>query len=131
MEVPSMNQDATPSPEAESANAPVLTQPYHAFSSLHNERTGAPKRMANGEFKGPSLPTSPVDASQYGHSRNSSRTSRGSQISDVGETSGRMKGHKVLTVIDSFLVNYARVSRMLWSKFRMVGSRTISTNLNL
>lgn len=45
----------------------------------------APKRTANGEIKSPqhSLPTSPVDSSQYGHSRNSSMTSRGSQIGEV------------------------------------------------
>lgn len=49
------------------------------------DHTSAPKRMANGEIKSPgySLPTSPGDSSQYGHSRNSSRTSRGSQVGEV------------------------------------------------
>lgn len=49
------------------------------------DRTGAPKRMADGEIKSPgySLPTSPASPNKYGHSRNSSRTSRGSQIGEV------------------------------------------------
>lgn len=57
--------------------------------ALDKPHTGAPKRMANGEVKPSksSLPTSPVESSQYGHSRNSSRTSRGSQIGEVGHLS--------------------------------------------
>ena len=53
--------------------------------SVHIEHASAPKRMANGEIKSPgySRPNSPVDIGQYGHSRNSSRTSRGSQIGEV------------------------------------------------
>lgn len=49
------------------------------------EHTSAPKRKANGEVKPSesSLPTSPIESSQYGLSRNSSRTSRGSQIGEV------------------------------------------------
>lgn len=56
---------------------------------LDKDRTGAPKRMANGEVKPleSSLPTSPVESSQYGHSRNGSRMSRGSQIGQVGHLS--------------------------------------------
>lgn len=52
---------------------------------LDKDRTGAPKRMANGEVKPleSSLPTSPVESSQYGHSRNGSRMSRGSQIGQL------------------------------------------------
>ncbi len=47
--------------------------------------TSAPKRMANGDIKSPgySPPTIPGCSSQYGHSRNSSRTSRGSQVGEV------------------------------------------------
>lgn len=54
-------------------------------SNSHRSYTSAPKRTANGQVKSPtySLPTSPVDPSQYGHSRNSSITSRGSQIGEV------------------------------------------------
>lgn len=57
--------------------------------ALNKDHTSAPKRMVNGEIKtsGSSLPTSPVESSQYGHSRNSSRTSRGSQIGEVGHLS--------------------------------------------
>lgn len=49
------------------------------------DHTSAPKRMVNGEFKHSesSLPTSPITSSHYKHSRNSSRTSRGSQIGEV------------------------------------------------
>lgn len=60
-----------------------------ACDALNQDHTSAPKRMVNGEVKPSefSLPTSPVDSSQYGHSRNSSRTSRGSQIGEVGHLS--------------------------------------------
>ena len=56
-----------------------------AEHGLDEDHTSAPKRKANGEVKPSesSLPTSPVESSQYGHSRNSSRTSRGSQIGEV------------------------------------------------
>ncbi len=58
---------------------------HNRSQRLHIEHTSAPKRMANGEIKSPgySRPNSPVDIGQYGHSRNSSRTSRGSQIGEV------------------------------------------------
>lgn len=64
----------------QSWNAP-LTRPL-GYKGIY---TSAQKRTANGEIKSPqhSLSTSPVDPSQYGHSRNSSMTSRGSQIGEV------------------------------------------------
>jgi len=51
-----------------------------------SQYTSAPKRMANGDVKtgAGSLPTSPTDPSLYVHSRNSSTTSRSSQIGEVG-----------------------------------------------
>lgn len=54
-------------------------------SGYQGTHTSAPKRTANGEIKSPrhSLPTSPVESSQHGHSRNSSMTSRGSQMGEV------------------------------------------------
>ncbi|KAL2040301.1 hypothetical protein N7G274_006744 [Stereocaulon virgatum] len=54
------------------------------------EYTAAPKRMANGDIKpaGYNSTTSPIDASQHGHSRNSSRASRSSQI---GELSSQLR----------------------------------------
>ncbi len=56
-----------------------------ADDGLDEDHASAPKRKANGEVKPSesSLPTSRVESSQYGHSRNSSRTSRGSQIGEV------------------------------------------------
>lgn len=56
-----------------------------AADALDKEDTSAPKRMANGQVKPSksSLQTSPVEPSQNGHSRNSSRNSRGSQIGEV------------------------------------------------
>ena len=58
----------------------------HALDKVH---PSAPKRMANGEVKPSesSLPASPVESSQYGHSRNSSGTSRNSQIGEVRDLS--------------------------------------------
>ena len=58
--------------------------PY-ANDSLDKCHANAPKRMANGDFKPSefSPATSPVDSSQFGDSRNSSTTSRGSQIGEV------------------------------------------------
>ena len=70
----------------DSQERPQPTQLPAARASEHRVHyANAPKRMADGELKSPeySLPTSPVSASQYGHSRNSSRTSRSSQISEV------------------------------------------------
>ena len=57
---------------------------------LHTEHTSTPKRMANGEIKSSaySLSNSPIDIGQHGHSRNSSRTSRGSQIGEVSDPMG-------------------------------------------
>jgi len=54
-------------------------------SEYQGSYTGTLKRTANGEIKSPvhSSSTSPVDTIQYGHSRNSSMTSRGSQIGEV------------------------------------------------
>ena len=65
--------------------APATMSQHNRPQMLHVEHTSAPKRMANGEIKSPgySGPNSPVDIGQYGHSRNSSRTSRGSQIGEV------------------------------------------------
>ena len=65
----------------DTATAKRLENPGH--------HTSAPKRMANGEVKSPewALPNSPAGSSQYRHSRNSSTTSRGSQIGEVGQKS--------------------------------------------
>lgn len=65
--------------------APATMSQHDRSQRLHNEHTSAPKRMANGEIKSPghSGPNSPVNIGQYGHSRNSSRTSRASQIVEV------------------------------------------------
>ncbi|KAF6239453.1 hypothetical protein HO173_002715 [Letharia columbiana] len=59
-------------------------------NALDKVHPSAPKRMANGEVKPSesSLPASPVESSQYGHSRNSSGTSRNSQI---GELSNQLR----------------------------------------
>ena len=54
--------------------------------SRRAEYTGALKRTATGQIKSPlqgSLPTSPVDSSSYGHSRNTSTTSKSSHIGEV------------------------------------------------
>ena len=83
---PLNNDDAAPQVEEQQ---PIYSQAassqHDRAQRLHIEHTSAPKRMANGEVKLPgySQPNSPVDISQYGHSRNSSRTSRGSQIGEV------------------------------------------------
>ena len=80
------NDDAAPQEEEHQAiYSQAARSPYDRAQRLHMEHTSAPKRMANGEVKlqGYSQPSSPVDISQYGHSRNSSRTSRGSQIGEV------------------------------------------------
>lgn len=63
----------------------TTSTPVAISAEQRYDHTSAPKRMANGEIKSPgySLPTSPGDSSQYGHSRNSSRTSRGSQVGEV------------------------------------------------
>ena len=65
--------------------APAATSQDDRSQRLHIEHRSAPKRMVNGDIKSPgySSPNSPVDISQCGHSRNSSRTSRGSQICEV------------------------------------------------
>lgn len=131
---PPVDQDILSSQEKRHpANPSVVRQPNHSISDLQHEHTSTPKRMANGEIKSPeySLPTSPVGASQYGHSRDSSRTSKGSQISNVGESSRSADMLEFLTVDNSYLVKCAHVSRTPWSKFRTAGSRTISTNLSL
>ena len=61
----------------------------NALNKLDKVHPSAPKRMANGEVKPSesSLPASPVESSQYGHSRNSSGTSRNSQIGEVRDFS--------------------------------------------
>ena len=99
----------------------------------HIEHTSAPKRMANGEIKSPrySLPTSPIDASQYGHSRNSSRASRSSQIEEVYDTHRDTKAETALTVANSYLASYVRASHMPWSKSRMAGSHTVLLSLRV
>lgn len=83
---PLSNDDALPQVEEQQPMyTPAARSQHDRFQRLHNEHTSAPKRMANGEIKSPgySRPSSPVDIDQYGHSRNSSRTSRGSQIGEV------------------------------------------------
>lgn len=95
------------------------------------EYTAAPKRMANGDIKpaGYSSPTSPIDASQYGHSRNSSRASRSSQIGEVCESPDVTIVRTILTETNSYPANYVRASHMPWSKFKMAGSHTVSLSL--
>ena len=102
-------------------------QPKYQPLELHNDRNLAPKRMANGEIKftGYSLPASPIESSPYGLSRNSSRTSRGSQIGEVRSIFPLLIGC-VLISLDRYLINYALASRTPWSKYRMVGNHTTS-----
>ena len=68
--------------------APAAVSQDDQSQRLHIEHTSAPKRMANGGIKSPGYSglNSPVDIGQCGHSRNSSRTSRGSQIGEVCDT---------------------------------------------
>ena len=83
---PLNNDDAALQVEEENSTYASAARSQHNRSQrLDIEHTSAPKRMANGEIKSPgySRPNSPVDTGQYGHSRNSSRTSRGSQIGEV------------------------------------------------
>ena len=80
------NDDALPQMEEQQPMyAPAASSQHDRSQRLQNEHTSAPKRMANGEIKSPgySRPSSPIDIGPYGHSRNSSRTSRGSQIGEV------------------------------------------------
>lgn len=62
-----------------------IPDPVIAYHQPHKNHTAAPKRMINGETKPAmsALPTSPTLSSHYGHSRNSSMTSRSSQIGEV------------------------------------------------
>ena len=71
--------DGSTMEQDENVNMPV------AEVTEDKDHTSAPKRMGNRELKPSesSSPTSPVQSSRYKHSRNSSRTSRGSQISEV------------------------------------------------
>lgn len=83
---PANNDDAALQvKEQQPIYAPAARSQHDRSQRLHIEHASAPKRMANGEIKSPgySRPNSPVDIGQYGHSRNSSRTSRGSQIGEV------------------------------------------------
>lgn len=59
--------------------------PLAVLSSHQGRYTSAPKRTASGKIKSPvySLPTSPIDLIPNRHSRNSSSTSRTSQIGEV------------------------------------------------
>ena len=80
------NDDAAPQVEEQQPiYAPTARSQDDQSQRLHIEHGSTPKRMANGEIKSPgySRPNSPVHIGQYGHSRNSSRTSRGSQIGEV------------------------------------------------
>ena len=60
----------------------LMPYPNDSHDKSH---ANAPKRMANGDFKPSefSLATSPAESSQFGDSKNSSTTSRGSQIGEV------------------------------------------------
>lgn len=95
--------------------APAAMSQHDRSQRLHIEHTSAPKRMANGEIKSPgySGPNSPVDIGQCGHSRNSSRTSRGSQIGEVYDLTSSIRVH-ILTIILSYPASYERASHMLW-----------------
>ena len=80
------NDNAAPQVEKQqSIYSQAASSQHDRAQRLHIEHTSAPKRMANGEVKLPgySQPSSPVNISQYGHSRNSSGMSRGSQIGEV------------------------------------------------
>ena len=73
---------------AQGTTPALTTRPPYRTSNTDpscNIHTNAPKRMVNGEIKSPkgSLPTSPTDSRLYAHSRNSSTTSRSSQIGEV------------------------------------------------
>lgn len=75
----SVELDGSTMDQDENDNMPV------AEDTEDKDHTIAPKRMGNRELK-PSesnLPTSPVESSHCKHSRNSNRTSQGSQISEV------------------------------------------------
>jgi len=97
--------------------------------------TSAPKRTANGEIKSPqySLPTSPVESSQYGHSRNSSMTSRGSQIGEVRFQYflTQFRIWQLTAENSSCPLNSKHGSHMLWSKSSMVGSPTTLTTSSI
>lgn len=62
-----------------------LHSPLAVQSDPRGGYTSAPKRTASGEIKSPvySLHTSPIDSTPNRHSRNSSLTSRASQIGEV------------------------------------------------
>lgn len=64
---------------------PHVPKPMQRPATSRDDHTSAPKRMANGDIKsvGGNLPRSPTDSNMYMHSRNSSTTSRGSQIGEV------------------------------------------------
>ena len=98
----------------EPAHAPGARRPRGPSKASHINRTGAPKRMADGEIKSPgySLPTSPIDASQPGHSRNSSRTSRSSQIGEVYNHFLDTDAAILLTVTGSYPANCVHASHM-------------------
>lgn len=84
------SHEATDRPYLEEPDVSLVEQDGNidgllTYDVVDKDNTSAPKRMANGEVKpSESSPsTSPVKSSQYGHSRNSSTTSRGSQIGEV------------------------------------------------
>lgn len=116
MEAPLIDQNANLLQGVQSPNVLASRQMYYPFLEPGHGRINANKRMANGEIKSPghSLPTSPTGLNQYGHSRNSSSTSRGSQISDVCGSHRNVHIYEILTMTASYPVNYARVSPMPW-----------------
>lgn len=76
-----IESDVSPMEHDNNSDGPVTDD------ALEKDRKNASKRMANGEVKPSeaSLPTDSAESSQNGHSRNSSRTSRGSQIGEVSQ----------------------------------------------
>ena len=62
-----------------------IQAPLANMGGPHQDYTSAPKRSADGEIKQANRisPTSPGQTTRYEHSRTSSTTSRGSQISEV------------------------------------------------
>ena len=115
-------------PDTSTVNQNQIINGPAVEDALDKDYTSAPKRMANGEVKSSesSLPTSPVESSQYGHSRNSSRTSRVSQIGEVCHLSLRPM-QTYLTII-SCQITYGFACHMPWSKSRMAGNHTTSAS---
>ena len=115
-------------PDTSTINQNQLINGPAVEDALDQDYTSAPKRMANGEVKSSEsrLPTSPVELSQYGHSRNSSRTSRVSQIGEVCHLSLRPM-QTYLTFI-SCQITSGFACHMPWSKSRMAGNHTTSAS---